>query len=281
MTHPDMINDVRTFMLVFGQARQVASHCHLPPQSIRRLRERLITSEHEEFLAGWAKDDIVEIADALADLVYVILGTALAYGIPFEAVWDEVQMTNMRKAWTREEVAALTGPDVDLLALTDLRSPTAVIPKTGWTVLPINADTVPWATSPMYAVLSETGKVQKPPSWKEPNIKDIIEKSSQPARLPSAEEMYPGDPKTLTPEALAEQEVNRKKWNEALAKEGINNQKAERLSSLTSLEGLPSSNTRDEVSPEHREHGNKQSRGTSEFGRANQAYEKGDTNDLS
>jgi predicted HAD superfamily Cof-like phosphohydrolase len=39
----------------------------------------------------------VEVADALADMVYIIVGTALEFGIPLDRVWDEVQRSNMAK----------------------------------------------------------------------------------------------------------------------------------------------------------------------------------------
>lgn len=41
--------------------------------------------------------DIVGIADALADLIYVALGTAYQMGLPFEAIWDAVHEANMQK----------------------------------------------------------------------------------------------------------------------------------------------------------------------------------------
>jgi predicted HAD superfamily Cof-like phosphohydrolase len=43
------------------------------------------------------ENNIVEIADAIADSIYVLIGTALEYGIPLDAVWGEVQISNMAK----------------------------------------------------------------------------------------------------------------------------------------------------------------------------------------
>jgi len=44
-----------------------------------------------------ADDDLAGIADALADLVYFAIGTAVAYGIPFDEVFSEVHRSNMTK----------------------------------------------------------------------------------------------------------------------------------------------------------------------------------------
>ena len=41
--------------------------------------------------------NITEIADGIADLIYVLLGTAIEYGININPIWDEVQRTNMLK----------------------------------------------------------------------------------------------------------------------------------------------------------------------------------------
>lgn len=49
------------------------------------------------FWGETTKVDHVEAADALADMVYVIVGTALEFGIPLDRVWEEVQRSNMDK----------------------------------------------------------------------------------------------------------------------------------------------------------------------------------------
>lgn len=68
------------------------------PSNLRSiLRQDLITEEYKEFMYASESDDLVGIADALADLVYVIYGTALEYGIPLSAVLQEVHRSNMSK----------------------------------------------------------------------------------------------------------------------------------------------------------------------------------------
>ena len=75
---------------------------YAPPPHIgdkQLLLERLgfMHEELQEFNMAAARGDIVLAADALADLVYVALGTAYLMGIPFNAVWTAVQKANMTK----------------------------------------------------------------------------------------------------------------------------------------------------------------------------------------
>lgn len=67
------------------------------------LRLRLVTEEFAEFVTTLCTRDLVGVADAIADLIYVLVGTAHEFGIPLEAVWEEVQRSNMAK------VDAMTG----------------------------------------------------------------------------------------------------------------------------------------------------------------------------
>ena len=63
----------------------------------RRLRQNLLDEEIWEYWRAEADNDIVEIADALTDIVYIAVGTAIAYGIPFDNVFSEVHRSNMSK----------------------------------------------------------------------------------------------------------------------------------------------------------------------------------------
>ena len=69
----------------------------LPPLLIRNLRKSLIMEEALEIYEAIIRDDIIEIADGLADLVYILYGTALAYGIPLDDVIEEVHRSNLTK----------------------------------------------------------------------------------------------------------------------------------------------------------------------------------------
>lgn len=64
---------------------------------LARLRVALLEEEVGEFVAASGKGDLVGIADALADIVYVIYGTALTYGIDLDTVLREVHRSNMSK----------------------------------------------------------------------------------------------------------------------------------------------------------------------------------------
>ena len=67
------------------------------PRTERQLRINLLVEEVEELFAAEKNNDLEEIADALADIIYIVLGTALAYGIPIHSVFEEVHRSNMSK----------------------------------------------------------------------------------------------------------------------------------------------------------------------------------------
>lgn len=63
------------------------------------LRYNLIKEENEEYLEACEKGDLVEIADALGDQLYILFGTILKHGLQhkIEEVFDEIQLSNMSK----------------------------------------------------------------------------------------------------------------------------------------------------------------------------------------
>ncbi len=69
----------------------------IPADSRKDLRKALINEERCELEAAINTDDLVGIADGIADLIYVAVGTALEFGIPLPRVWAEVHRTNMLK----------------------------------------------------------------------------------------------------------------------------------------------------------------------------------------
>lgn len=75
----------------------IAKYPKLPDDDMRILRVNLLKEEFEEYMRGEENDDIVDIADALADIIYIVCGTALAYGIPLDRVFEEVHKSNMAK----------------------------------------------------------------------------------------------------------------------------------------------------------------------------------------
>jgi len=81
------------------------------------LRQALIEEEVGELRAAAAAGDLIGVADALADIVYVAYGTAHTYGIDLDAVLDEVHASNMTKLGAdgapirRADGKVLKGPD--------------------------------------------------------------------------------------------------------------------------------------------------------------------------
>ena len=87
--------DVKDFHIAFGQ--RVGEKPELPDSKERTLRMKLLAEEMYEDTAAENDNDIVEIADALADIIYIACGTAVAYGIPLDDVFEEVHASNMAK----------------------------------------------------------------------------------------------------------------------------------------------------------------------------------------
>ena len=67
------------------------------PEDIYQLRLRLLEEEFNEFKKAHEDRDKVEMADALADMIYIAVGTANVMNIPLDKVWAEVQRSNMAK----------------------------------------------------------------------------------------------------------------------------------------------------------------------------------------
>lgn len=61
------------------------------------LRIKLIQEEFDELKEAIANDDLVKVADGLADILYVVYGAAVSYGIDMEPVFNEVHRSNMSK----------------------------------------------------------------------------------------------------------------------------------------------------------------------------------------
>lgn len=68
-----------------------------PDQAIRTARRKFLAEEYIEYDDAEAASDLVEVADALADQVYIAIGTALCYGIDFARCFAEVHRSNMSK----------------------------------------------------------------------------------------------------------------------------------------------------------------------------------------
>ena len=83
------------------------------------LRFKLMKEENEEYLEAANNDDIIEVADALGDMLYILCGTIIEHGMQdiIEDVFDEIQRSNMSKLGEdgepiyREDGKVLKGPN--------------------------------------------------------------------------------------------------------------------------------------------------------------------------
>jgi len=86
---------VGLFMKTFGQ--EVKTSAGLNNDKINSLRISLINEELEELKAAMSNNDIVEVADALTDILYVTYGAGHSFGIDLDKCFNEVQESNMSK----------------------------------------------------------------------------------------------------------------------------------------------------------------------------------------
>ena len=185
MQFPDMIADQLLFQQTFGHG--VLPSPKIPDPTVQMRRIKLVREEFsQEFSLAWDKcaraakvdpdrldleqhvEALAELGDAIADSIYVLIGTAFEYGIPLDKIWNAVQAANMGKLWTYtelinrfpEEMASALAPPITL--------------NNGWVV------TIPGGNPPRtsehraYNVKDTIGKVQKPPGFTPPDIKQII-----------------------------------------------------------------------------------------------------------
>ncbi|MEH6705837.1 MAG: nucleoside triphosphate pyrophosphohydrolase family protein [Galbibacter orientalis] len=83
------------------------------------LRHNLMAEENDEYLEAATNNDIVEVADALGDMLYILCGTILEHGMQhiIEDVFNEIQLSNMSKLGAdgkpiyREDGKVLKGPN--------------------------------------------------------------------------------------------------------------------------------------------------------------------------
>jgi predicted HAD superfamily Cof-like phosphohydrolase len=88
-------NKVKTFMETFGQ--EVKNKPSFSTDKINSLRYDLIKEELEEFKEAMENKDLLEVADALTDILYVTYGAGHAFGIDLDKCFEEVQSSNMSK----------------------------------------------------------------------------------------------------------------------------------------------------------------------------------------
>lgn len=108
MKSPDSLNQVAEFHQTFKHP--ILSDPAIPSKERCRLRVSLLAEELKELEEAIEDRNIVEVADALCDLQYVLSGAILEFGLggKFKALFDEVQRSNMSKACHTVEEAEAT-----------------------------------------------------------------------------------------------------------------------------------------------------------------------------
>ena len=108
MQDPKSLTSVAAFHQTFKHP--ILPEPQIPDAKRCQLRVSLIAEELKELEEGIKNRDIVEIADALCDIQYVLSGAILEFGLAdkFKALFDEVQRSNMSKACITEEEAKAT-----------------------------------------------------------------------------------------------------------------------------------------------------------------------------
>jgi len=109
---------VETFHKAFGITNRKEPIAFTNEQEIK-LRYDLMAEENNEYLEAAQNNDLVEVADALGDMLYILCGTMLSHGMQdkMEAVFDEIQKSNMSKLGAdgkpiyREDGKVMKGPN--------------------------------------------------------------------------------------------------------------------------------------------------------------------------
>ena len=86
---------VKNFMITYGQ--EVKESASFPDENIIKLRLKLIKEELEELEQALNDKNLLEVADALTDILYVTYGAGHSFGINLDACFEEVQRSNMSK----------------------------------------------------------------------------------------------------------------------------------------------------------------------------------------
>jgi predicted HAD superfamily Cof-like phosphohydrolase len=114
----DKIDAVKAFHTAFKIGHRETPKAHLGLEK-NLLRYKLMREENEEYLEAANNNDLVEVADALGDLLYILCGTIIEHGLQhkIEEVFTEIQRSNMSKLGPngepiyREDGKVLKGPN--------------------------------------------------------------------------------------------------------------------------------------------------------------------------
>jgi predicted HAD superfamily Cof-like phosphohydrolase len=118
ITFDNIINHVKTFHESFGINNEESPIAKVGDKVID-LRFELMREENEEYLEAAKNNDLVEVADALGDMLYILCGTILSHGMQHKIteVFEEIQQSNMSKLGAdgkpiyREDGKVMKGPN--------------------------------------------------------------------------------------------------------------------------------------------------------------------------
>lgn len=113
--------DVKAFFDRFGVPYAVRPT--LLDDNTMDFRLARLEEEVREFIDSHMGGDLEGCADALVDLVYIALGTALCMGLPWQALWDEVQRANMEKVRAEHPAQSKHGTTLDVVKPEGWRAP--------------------------------------------------------------------------------------------------------------------------------------------------------------
>ena len=120
---------VKDFHNAFGLGVNDTPIANLSTQKLK-LRYDLMAEENDEYFEAAQNNDLVEVADALGDMLYILCGTILEHGMQYkiEEVFNEIQRSNMSKLGAdgkpiyREDGKVMKGPNYfkpDILSILD------------------------------------------------------------------------------------------------------------------------------------------------------------------
>lgn len=91
---------VKEFHTAFGGHIEPSPNVNIP-ESVKMLRTKLLTEEFQELQDAQANNDLTEIVDAIGDILYVVIGTAISYGVAdkLPEIFAEIHKSNMTKLW--------------------------------------------------------------------------------------------------------------------------------------------------------------------------------------
>lgn len=112
------LDAVAAFHNAFGVGMANTPTAHIS-EEINTLRHKLMAEENKEYLDAANTNDLVEVADALGDMLYILCGTILTHGMHhiIEEVFDEIQQSNMSKLGAdgkpiyRDDGKVMKGPE--------------------------------------------------------------------------------------------------------------------------------------------------------------------------